>query len=44
MEKLSLKEKIVFSFIFNEKRVYQHWYTRFLICGVDLERIRRVVA
>ncbi len=44
MEKLSLKEKFVFSFIFNEKRVYQHWYTRFLICGVDLERIRRVVA
>jgi len=43
MEKLSLKERIVFSFIFNEKRVYQHWYTRFLICGVDLERIRRVV-
>ncbi len=44
MEKLSLKEKIVFGFIFNEKWVYQHWYTRFLICGVDLERIRRVVA
>jgi alpha-beta hydrolase superfamily lysophospholipase len=44
MEKLSLKEKMVFSFIFNERRVYQHWYTRFLISGVDLERIRRVVA
>ncbi len=43
MEKLSLKEQIVFSFVFNEKRVYRHWYTRFLICGVDLERIRRVV-
>jgi hypothetical protein len=40
MEKLSLKERIVFSFIFNEKRVYQYWYTRFLICGVDLERIK----
>ena len=44
MESLSLKEKIAFGFVFNEKRVYQHWYTRFLLCGVDLERIRRVVA
>ncbi len=32
MEKLSLKEKLVFGFIFNEKRVYQHWYTRFYDC------------
>ena len=44
MDKLSIKERIVFGFIFNEKRVYQHWYTRFLACGVDLDRIRRVVA
>ena len=44
MEKLSLKEKLVFSFIFNESRVYKHWYTRFLLCGVDLARVRRVVA
>ena len=34
MDKLSIKERIVFGFIFNEKRVYQHWYTRFLACGV----------
>jgi dienelactone hydrolase len=44
MEKLSIKEKFVFRFVFNEKRVYRNWYSRFLICGVDLERIRRVVA
>lgn len=44
MEKLSLKEKIFYGFILNEKRVYKHWYTRFLICGVDLDRIRRVVS
>lgn len=43
MEKLSFKERTVFSLVFNEKRVYQHWYTRFLICGVDLDRTRRVV-
>ena len=44
MIRLSIKEKIAFGIVFNEKRVYQHWYTRFLMCGVDLERIRRVVA
>jgi len=44
MEKLSVKEKIFYGLICNEKRVYKHWYSRFLICGVDLDRIRRVVA
>jgi hypothetical protein len=39
MEKLSAKEKMVFRFIFSEKRVYRHWYSRFLYCGVHLERI-----
>lgn len=34
----------MYRFIFNENRVYKHFYTRFLICGVDLDRIRRVVA
>jgi len=43
-EKLSLKEKIFYSVICNEKRVYQHWYRRYLNAGVDLDRIRRVVA
>lgn len=43
MEKLSLKERIIYRFIFNEKRVYRHWYGRFLICGVDLDRTRRVI-
>ena len=44
MEKLSIKERVIYRFILNEKRVYRHWYTRFLICGVDLARIRRVVS
>jgi len=44
MENLSIKERIIYRFIFNEKRVYKHWYSRFLICGVDLDRIRRVVS
>ena len=44
MEKLSVKEKVIYRFILNEKRVYRHWYTRFLVCGVDLARIRRVVS
>ena len=44
MERLSMKERIIYRFIFNEKRVYKHWYTRFLICGVELGRIRRVIS
>lgn len=44
MEKLSFKEKVIYRFVLSEKRVYKHWYTRFLICGVDLERIRRVIS
>ena len=43
-EKLSLKEKIFYAAICNEKRVYQHWYRKYLNAGVDLDRIRRVVA
>jgi alpha-beta hydrolase superfamily lysophospholipase len=44
MEKLSLKEKIFYAMVCNEKRVYQHWYRRYLNASVDLDRIRRVVA
>jgi len=44
MKKLSIKEKIAFGFIFNEHRVYKYMYTRFLICSVSLDRIRRVVS
>ncbi|MFW9831934.1 MAG: hypothetical protein ACFFD8_09165, partial [Candidatus Thorarchaeota archaeon] len=44
MKKLSVKEKIFYGLILNEKRVYKHWYTRFLICGVSLDRIRKVVS
>ena len=40
---LTLKEKFFYSLICNENRVYKHWYTRFLLAGMDLERVRRVV-
>jgi alpha-beta hydrolase superfamily lysophospholipase len=43
MRKLSMKEKIFYGLICSERRVYEHWYTRFLLAGVNLERIRRVV-
>ncbi|GAI78142.1 unnamed protein product, partial [marine sediment metagenome] len=32
--KLSLKEKIAYRFILNEKNTYKYWYNRFLFCGV----------
>lgn len=41
--KLSLKEKFAFKFIFNEKRVYQYWYGRFLLFQLDYGRIKRVI-
>lgn len=44
MEKLSLQEQIIYRFFFTEDRVYKQWYPRFLLCGIDLARIRRVVA
>ena len=44
MTRLSIKEKVFYGLICNENRVYKHWYTRFLLCGVDLARIRRVVS
>jgi len=44
MKKLSVKEKIFYGLILNDKRVYKYWYTRFLICGVSLDRIRKVVS
>lgn len=37
MEKLSIKERIIYHFIFNEERVYKLWYSRFLVAGVDLD-------
>ena len=43
MANLNLKEKVFYNFICNENRVYKHWYTRFQLAGLDLERIRRVV-
>ena len=43
MAKLTLKEKVFYGLICSENRVYKHWYTRFMLSGVDLERIRRVV-
>jgi len=44
IEKLSLKEKIAYRFIINEKNTYKYWYNRILLCGVDLERSRRVIS
>lgn len=44
MEKLSIKERVFYSLVCNEKRVYRNWYRRYLNAGVDLGRIRRVVA
>jgi hypothetical protein len=35
MTKLTLKERFAFRFIFNERRVYQRWYGRFLVFGID---------
>ena len=43
MGKLSLKERIIYRFIFNEKRVYRHRYGRFLVAGIDFGRIWRVI-
>ena len=44
MAKLTLKEKIFYGLICSENRVYKHWYTRFMLSGLDLSRIRRVVS
>jgi alpha-beta hydrolase superfamily lysophospholipase len=44
MKTLSMKERLAYRFIISERLVYRHWYGRFLICGVDLDRIIRVVA
>ncbi|TFG90657.1 MAG: alpha/beta hydrolase [Candidatus Atribacteria bacterium] len=44
IEKLSLKEKIAYRFVLNEKNTYKYWYNRFLFCGVDLDRSRRVIS
>lgn len=41
--KLTLKERIAYQFIFSEKRVYKYWYSRFLVTGVELDRILRVI-
>lgn len=43
MKKITLKERIFFGVVCNEKRVYHHWYSRFLLAQVDIDRIRRVV-
>lgn len=43
MVELTVKERFAFRFIFNEKRVYQRWYSRFLMFGTDYGRLRRVV-
>ena len=42
--RLTLKERVFYSLVCSEHRVYRHRYTRFLLAEFDLERIRRVVA
>ena len=42
--KLTIKEKIAFRYILNEKRVYQRWYGRYFVFGMDYGRLRRVVS
>lgn len=44
IEKLSLKEKITYRFILNERNTYKYWYNRLIFCGVDLDRSRRVIS
>ena len=34
MKELTMKEKIAFSLIFNEKRVYHRWYGRWFVFGL----------
>jgi dienelactone hydrolase len=43
MKKISIQERIFFGFVCNEKRVYHHWYSRFLLAQVEFDRIKRVV-
>lgn len=43
MKKLTLKEKFAFYFIFNEKRVYERWYGRWFVFGLDYGRLKRVI-
>ncbi len=43
MRKLTVKERIFYGLVCNENRVYKHWYSRFLLAGVDLDRVYRVV-
>lgn len=40
---LTLKEKIAFKIIFNEKRVYHRWYGRWFVFGLDYGRLKRVI-
>ena len=40
---LTLKEKFAFRFIFNEKRIYQRWYGRWFVFGLDYGRLKRVI-
>jgi dienelactone hydrolase len=43
MVDLTIKEKIAFKFIFNEKRVYRRWFGRLLSFGIDYGRMQRVI-
>ena len=43
MEQLTLKEKIAYNFIFNERRVDHRWYGRWFVFGLDYGRLKRVI-
>ena len=36
MSKMTLKERVFYGIVCSEGRVYKHWYTRFLLGGMDL--------
>jgi dienelactone hydrolase len=44
MIEYSLKERMMYRFLLNESRNYRAWYPRFLLCGVNFARMRRVVS
>ena len=43
MNKLTIKEKFAFRFIFSEQRVYHRWYGRWFLFGLDYGRLKRVI-
>ena len=44
MAEYSFKERFMYRFLLNESRNYRSWYPRFLLCGVNFSRMRRVIS